>query len=94
VTAAVALARAAGRGDAAPIADQVRQLWISAATAGPPPLAERLGRPVGECDPLVLEVQLKERRWLPVLSSCLPLPIPTPVRSGTPSERSPRCGRS
>ncbi|MEV0901369.1 hypothetical protein [Actinoplanes sp. NPDC049802] len=37
VTVAVALARAAGRGDLAPIADQVRQLWITAAMAGPPP---------------------------------------------------------
>jgi hypothetical protein len=56
VTVAVALARAAGREDSAPIADQVRQLWIAAATAGSPPPAERLGRPIGECDPLVLEV--------------------------------------
>jgi aminoglycoside phosphotransferase (APT) family kinase protein len=31
--------------------------------------------------------QLKERRWLPVLGPRLPLPIPAPVRSGTPSER-------
>jgi aminoglycoside phosphotransferase (APT) family kinase protein len=34
--------------------------------------------------------QLKERRWLPVLASHLPLPIPTPVRSGAPSERFPK----
>ncbi|MGW6203532.1 phosphotransferase [Streptomyces sp. NPDC055089] len=34
--------------------------------------------------------QLKERRWLPVLASRLPLPIPTPVRSGAPSERFPK----
>jgi aminoglycoside phosphotransferase (APT) family kinase protein len=34
--------------------------------------------------------QLKERRWLPLLASRLPLPIPTPVRSGTPSERFPK----
>lgn len=56
VTVAVALARSAGRGDTAPIADQIRLLWIAAATAGPPPLTQRWGRPVGECDPLVLEV--------------------------------------
>lgn len=36
------------------------------------------------------DLQLKERRWLPVLASRLPLPIPTPVRSGTPSERFPK----
>ncbi len=36
------------------------------------------------------ELQLKERRWLPLLASRLPLPIPTPVRSGTPSERFPK----
>ena len=34
--------------------------------------------------------QLKERRWLPLLAARLPLPIPTPVRSGTPSERFPK----
>ncbi|CAM3730359.1 phosphotransferase [Isoptericola cucumis] len=31
--------------------------------------------------------QLRERRWLPLLAPRLPLPIPVPVRSGTPSER-------
>lgn len=36
------------------------------------------------------DLQLKERRWLPQLASRLPLPIPTPVRSGTPSERFPK----
>lgn len=36
------------------------------------------------------EPQLKERRWLPLLAPALPLPIPTPVRSGTPSERFPK----
>lgn len=36
------------------------------------------------------DLQLKERRWLPVLASRLPLPIPTPVRSGAPSERFPK----
>ena len=34
--------------------------------------------------------QLKERRWLPVLASRLPLPIPVPVRDGAPSERFPK----
>ncbi|WP_062215885.1 aminoglycoside phosphotransferase family protein [Streptomyces sp. NBRC 109706] len=34
--------------------------------------------------------QLKERRWLPALASRLPLPIPTPVRDGAPSERFPK----
>ncbi|MEU9454441.1 aminoglycoside phosphotransferase family protein [Streptomyces sp. NPDC048277] len=33
--------------------------------------------------------QLKERRWLPVLAPRLPLPVPTPVRFGEPSERFP-----
>jgi aminoglycoside phosphotransferase (APT) family kinase protein len=33
------------------------------------------------------ELQLKERRWLPVLAPRLPLPVPTPVRLGEPSER-------
>ncbi|MFF3986372.1 aminoglycoside phosphotransferase family protein [Streptomyces sp. NPDC001797] len=36
------------------------------------------------------ELQLKERRWLPVLAPRLPLPVPTPVRCGEPSERFPR----
>ncbi|MEU4165238.1 hypothetical protein AB0E94_53260, partial [Actinoplanes sp. NPDC026670] len=38
------------------VAEQVRRLWIAAQTAPPvlPPV--RMGRPVGECDPLVLEV--------------------------------------
>ncbi|MGI5488715.1 phosphotransferase [Microtetraspora malaysiensis] len=36
------------------------------------------------------DLQLKERRWLPMLASRLPLPIPTPVRSGAPSERFPK----
>lgn len=36
------------------------------------------------------DLQLKERRWLPVLAPRLPLPIPTPVRSGVPSERFPK----
>ena len=33
------------------------------------------------------ELQLKERRWLPVLAPLLPLPVPAPVRFGEPSER-------
>src|ERR671921_992424 len=36
------------------------------------------------------ELQLKERRWLPVLAPRLPLPVPTPVRIGEPSTRFPR----
>lgn len=36
------------------------------------------------------EFQLKERRWLPVLAPLLPLPVPTPVRSGEPSDRFPK----
>jgi aminoglycoside phosphotransferase (APT) family kinase protein len=36
------------------------------------------------------EPQLKERRWLPVLAPRLPLPVPTPVRFGEPSERFPK----
>lgn len=34
--------------------------------------------------------QLKERRWLPLLAPRLPLPIPVPVRNGSPSERLPK----
>lgn len=36
------------------------------------------------------ELQLRERRWLPVLAPRLPLPVPVPVRSGEPSKRFPR----
>lgn len=36
------------------------------------------------------ELQLKERRWLPVLAPRLPLPVPVPVRHGEPSTRLPR----
>ncbi|WP_063771083.1 phosphotransferase, partial [Streptacidiphilus neutrinimicus] len=36
------------------------------------------------------DLQLKERRWLPVLAPRLPLPIPTPVRNGAPSARFPK----
>jgi aminoglycoside phosphotransferase (APT) family kinase protein len=40
-----------------------------------------------ETDP---DRQLKERRWLPLIASRLPLPIPVPVRNGAPSERFPK----
>ncbi|MEI5526552.1 aminoglycoside phosphotransferase family protein [Streptomyces brasiliscabiei] len=36
------------------------------------------------------ELQLNERRWLPVLAPRLPLPVPTPVRCGEPSARFPK----
>ncbi|MFI1212709.1 aminoglycoside phosphotransferase family protein [Streptomyces sp. NPDC020802] len=36
------------------------------------------------------DLQRKERRWLPLLATRLPLPIPTPVRIGEPSARFPR----
>ncbi|MEU5652208.1 aminoglycoside phosphotransferase family protein [Streptomyces pseudogriseolus] len=36
------------------------------------------------------EFQFNERRWLPVLAPRLPLPVPTPVRSGEPSGRFPK----
>lgn len=36
------------------------------------------------------DLQLKERQWLPVLAPRLPLPVPTPVRFGEPSERFPK----
>jgi aminoglycoside phosphotransferase (APT) family kinase protein len=36
------------------------------------------------------DLLLKERRWLPILATRLPLPIPIPVRSGLPSERFPK----
>lgn len=48
-------------------------------------LAVRMQRMDNSPDP-----QLKERRWLPLLAPRLPLPIPTPVRSGTPSEWFPK----
>jgi len=48
-------------------------------------LAVRIQRMDKSPDP-----QLKERRWLPLLASRLPLPIQTPVRSDTPSERFPK----
>lgn len=48
-------------------------------------LAVRMQRMDTSPDP-----QLKERRWLPLLAPRLPLPISTPVRSGTPCERFPK----
>ncbi|MEU4176220.1 aminoglycoside phosphotransferase family protein [Streptomyces sp. NPDC026589] len=36
------------------------------------------------------DLQLKERRWLPVLAPRLPLPVPNPVRAGEPSVRFPK----
>lgn len=48
-------------------------------------LAVRIQRMDTEPDP-----QLEERRWLPLLAPRLPLPIPVPVRAGTPSERFPK----
>lgn len=55
VAVAVVLARNTGR-DSAAVAEQVRRLWIAARMTRPAPPPTRLGRPVGECDPLVLEV--------------------------------------
>src|ERR1700760_786047 len=52
-------------------------------------LGDELAVRVQRMDPTP-ELQLKERRWLPVLAPRLPLPVPTPVRHGEPSERSPR----
>ena len=48
-------------------------------------LAVRMPRMEGAPDLL-----RKECRWLPVLAPRLPLPVPTPVRIGEPSERFPR----
>src|SRR3954468_18855603 len=38
------------------------------------------------------ELQLKERRWLPVLAPRLPLPVPTPCGFGAPPDLSPKHG--
>lgn len=48
-------------------------------------LGDELAVRVQRMDPTP-ELQLKERRWLPVLAPRLPLPVPTPVRFGEPSE--------
>ncbi|WP_344922098.1 aminoglycoside phosphotransferase family protein [Streptosporangium oxazolinicum] len=52
-------------------------------------LGDELAVRVQRMDPTP-ELQLKERRWLPVLAPRLPLPVPTPVRFGEPSERFPK----
>lgn len=52
-------------------------------------LGDELAVRVQRMDPTP-ELQLKERRWLPVLAPLLPLPVPTPVRCGEPSERYPK----
>ncbi len=52
-------------------------------------LGDELAVRVQRMDPTP-ELQLKERRWLPVLAPRLPLPVPGPVRFGEPSERFPK----
>jgi aminoglycoside phosphotransferase (APT) family kinase protein len=52
-------------------------------------LGDELAVRVQRMDPTP-ELQLKERRWLPVLAPRLPLPVPLPVRCGEPSERFPK----
>ncbi|MFB9676988.1 aminoglycoside phosphotransferase family protein [Streptosporangium vulgare] len=52
-------------------------------------LGDELAVRVQRMDPTP-ELQLKERRWLPVLAPRLPLPVPLPVRFGEPSERFPK----
>ncbi|MCF2534153.1 aminoglycoside phosphotransferase family protein [Streptomyces sp. FB2] len=52
-------------------------------------LGDELAVRVQRMDPTP-EFQLRERRWLPVLAPRLPLPVPTPVRFGEPSERYPK----
>ncbi|RII20484.1 Phosphotransferase enzyme family protein [Streptomyces sp. YIM 130001] len=52
-------------------------------------LGDELAVRVQRMDPTP-ELQLKERRWLPELAPSLPLPVPTPVRYGEPSERFPK----
>jgi aminoglycoside phosphotransferase (APT) family kinase protein len=52
-------------------------------------LGDELAVRVQRMDPTP-ERQFKERRWLPVLAPRLPLPVPTPVRFGEPSERFPK----
>ncbi|HKT03476.1 MAG TPA: hypothetical protein VJT31_28445 [Rugosimonospora sp.] len=82
VTVAVALCRAADRGDSAAIAENVRQLWITARAAPPPTPPARLGRPISDCDPLVLEVhpaiQLPDTSTAEVLPAYVP-PTPQPA---------------
>ncbi|OLR95060.1 phosphotransferase [Actinokineospora bangkokensis] len=52
-------------------------------------LGDELAVRVQRMDPTP-DSQLKERRWLPVLAPRLPLPVPTPMRFGEPSERFPK----
>jgi aminoglycoside phosphotransferase (APT) family kinase protein len=52
-------------------------------------LGEELAVRMQRMDPTP-ELQLKERRWLPVLAPLLPLPVPVPVRFGEPSGRFPK----
>lgn len=52
-------------------------------------LGDELAVRVQRMDPTP-DLQLKERRWLPALAPRLPLPVPTPVRFGEPSERFPK----
>ncbi|MFD8814574.1 aminoglycoside phosphotransferase family protein [Streptomyces sp. NPDC059627] len=52
-------------------------------------LGDELAVRMQRMDPTA-ELQLNERRWLPVLAPRLPLPVPTPVRPGEPSERFPK----
>ncbi|XKK39260.1 aminoglycoside phosphotransferase family protein [Nocardiopsis sp. ARC36] len=52
-------------------------------------LGDELAVRIQRMDPTP-ELQLKERRWLPVLAPRLPLPVPIPVRFGEPSERFPK----
>lgn len=54
-------------------------------------LGDELAVPMPGADP-TSELQLKERRWLPVPTPRTPLPVPTPVRFGEPSERFPSTG--
>ncbi len=56
ITVAMTLAHIAGRSDIAMVAELVRELWIAARAAPPVPPPVRMGRPVGDCDPFVLEV--------------------------------------
>lgn len=73
VTVAVALARDSGR-DPAAVAELVRDLWVAAKSASParPTPSRGPGKPIGECDALMLEVHRaidvpEHRGALPVL---------------------------
>ncbi|WP_203996482.1 hypothetical protein [Virgisporangium aurantiacum] len=56
VSVAAALARAAGRSDAAAVAERIRQLWTAAWIAPPNPEPAPLGKRIPDCDPIALEV--------------------------------------